>query len=188
MNLKNTFQLIDEDYNALPFKRKNMILTYMTSGAFKVMFWFRIGSWISTKRGIFSKLFSVLIQIWYKHVQYLAGTWIPLNTTIGRGCFLTHTNGIVIVKNAIIGKHVWIFQQVTIGAAYGKGSPNIGDHSILFSGAKIIGNVKIGNNVIVGANCVVTKDIPNNAVVVGIPARIINFNGEYISRMYGTYK
>ena len=67
---------------------------------------------------------------------------------------------------------------------FGKGDAIIGDNFVAFAGSKIIGNVNIGNNVVVGANAVVTKDIPDNAVVVGAPAKIINYNEEEISKMY----
>ena len=66
---------------------------------------------------------------------------------------------------------------------YGKGSPIIGNNVLLFAGAKIIGNVRIGNNVVVGANAVVTHDVPDNAVVVGIPAKVINYNGKKINKL-----
>lgn len=72
-------------------------------------------------------------------------------------------------------------QQVTIGSSRGgnrSGYPKIGNNVVVCCGAKIIGNVTIGNNVIIGANAVVTKDIPDNACVAGIPAKIINMNGE----------
>jgi serine O-acetyltransferase len=66
----------------------------------------------------------------------------------------------------------------------GGGKCIIGDNVILFSGAKVIGNVCIGNNVVVGANAVVLNDIPDNAVVAGVPAKIISYNGTKISRQY----
>lgn len=67
---------------------------------------------------------------------------------------------------------------------YGKGSPRIGNNVIIFSGAKIVGNVVIGDNAVVGANAVVTHDIPDNAVAVGIPAKVINYNGLKVNQMY----
>ena len=66
----------------------------------------------------------------------------------------------------------------------GKGHPVIGDNVVAYAGAKIIGNVHVGNNVVIGANAVVTKDVPDNAVVVGVPAKVINYNGASISEQY----
>lgn len=107
-----------------------------------------------------------------------------MSTQIDKGFYLAHPIGIVINEETIIGDYVWIYQNVTIGKMYGKGSPVIGNNVLLFAGAKVIGDVKIGNNVVVGANAVVTHDVPDNAVVVGIPAKIINYNGKKINKMY----
>jgi len=62
--------------------------------------------------------------------------------------------------------------------------PEIGDNVYIGPGAKIIGNIKIGNNAAIGANCVVTKDVPENGVVVGVPGRVISFEGSagYINK------
>lgn len=70
---------------------------------------------------------------------------------------------------------------------YGKGSPIIGNNVLLFAGAKIIWNVRIGNNVVVGANAVVTHDVPDNAVVEGIPTTVINYNSKEINKMYKSF-
>lgn len=64
------------------------------------------------------------------------------------------------------------------------GAPNIGNNCVFFAGSKIIGDISIGNNVVVGANAVVVKDVPDNAVVGGVPAKILNFNGKEISKLY----
>ena len=71
-----------------------------------------------------------------------------------------------------IGKNATIWQQVTIGSS-GGGTPHIGDNCKIGAGAKILGGVKIGNNVTIGANIVVTKDVPDNSVVVGAQMRIL---------------
>ena len=65
-----------------------------------------------------------------------------------------------------------------------KGYPTIGDNVYIGPGAKIVGAVKVGNNVAIGANCVVTKDVPDNAVVVGVPGKIISYTGSegYVNR------
>ena len=73
-------------------------------------------------------------------------------------------NGIIVSHNAKIGENCRIFHQVTIGEGRG-GAPTIGDNVLLGAGSKIIGGIKIGNNVKVAAGCVVMQDIPDNAVV-----------------------
>ncbi|MDD5867380.1 MAG: serine acetyltransferase [Lachnospiraceae bacterium] len=81
-------------------------------------------------------------------------------------------NGIIISHNAVIGRNAWIFHQVTIGEGNG-GAPVIGDNCFIGAGAKIIGGIKIGNNVKIGAGCVISVDIPDNATVVMNHPRII---------------
>lgn len=71
-----------------------------------------------------------------------------------------------------MGKNCTIFQQTTIGATE-KGTPTLGDNVTIYCGAKVLGNISIGNNVVIGANAVVVKDVPDNVVVAGVPAKII---------------
>ena len=77
-----------------------------------------------------------------------------------------------IITAKSIGKNCWINQQVTIGFKNAK-SPIIGDNVRISCGAKILGGIKIGNNAIIGANAVVIKDVPDNAIVGGVPAKVI---------------
>jgi serine O-acetyltransferase len=91
---------------------------------------------------------------------------------IGTGFSLPHPDGVIIGEKCRIGDNVRIYQQVTIGQNRNK-YPVIGNNVIIYAGAKIIGDIHIGDNCIVGANAVVTKSIPDNSVVGGIPARII---------------
>lgn len=106
--------------------------------------------------------------------------YISREADIDEGFCISHCFSIIIA-GAKIGKNCVVMQQVTIGSSRGgnrSGYPKIGNNVVVCCGAKIIGNVTIGNNVIIGANAVVTKDIPDNACVAGIPAKIINMNGE----------
>lgn len=98
----------------------------------------------------------------------VTGTDIPLNSQIGGGLLLPHPNGVVIHPEASIGPNCLIFQQVTIVTGV-----KIGGHVDIGTGAKIIRSVTIGDHALVGANAVVTCDVPPGATAVGIPARII---------------
>lgn len=90
---------------------------------------------------------------------------------IGHSMFIQHGFATVIYAKKI-GHHFMINQQVTIGWS-DTGCPTIGDHVQVRAGAKVIGNITIGDDVIIGANAVVTKDVPSHSMVVGVPGRII---------------
>ncbi|MES2583326.1 MAG: serine acetyltransferase [Pseudomonadota bacterium] len=101
----------------------------------------------------------------------IAGADIPINCNIGGGLLIPHPNGIVIHPDAIVGVNCLLFQQVTIGQCKG-GVPVIGGHVDIGAGAKILGEVAIGDHAIVGANAVVLCNIPPFATAVGVPATV----------------
>ena len=96
-------------------------------------------------------------------------------SSIGKHFRADHVVGIVIGSGAVIGDYCRIYQNVTIGQKNGR-FPTIGDHVTIFPGAVIVGDVKIGDYAVIGANSVVTKDVPEGAIAVGAPAR--NITGE----------
>lgn len=91
---------------------------------------------------------------------------------IGGGLLIEHGFATIISCNHI-GKNCWINQQVTIGHSDAAHCPYIGDNVSIKAGAKIIGGVTIGNDVIIGANAVVVKDVPDHSIVAGVPAKVI---------------
>jgi serine O-acetyltransferase len=102
---------------------------------------------------------------------------IDLNCEIGGGLLIPHPNGIVIHPAVKIGPNCLIFQQVTIGSRKGKGVPVIGGHVDIGAGAKILGDIVLHDHSAVGANAVVTSDVPPRTTVVGMPARpLVNSN------------
>ena len=115
----------------------------------------------------------------YYRIMHSYNASIPLDTQFdGRPQFPHRYYGIFISVGAKIGKNCVIFHQVTIGSntladSKGKGAPVIGDNVYIGCGAKIIGNVTIGDNARIGANCVVTKDVPENCTVVAAQPRLI---------------
>jgi serine O-acetyltransferase len=100
---------------------------------------------------------------------------VPASARIGKGSRLGYGGiGVVIHDRAVIGEDVMIGPNVTIGGRSGHYEvPVIGDHVEISTGAKVLGPIRVGNNVIIGANAVVIKDVPDHAVVAGVPARII---------------
>lgn len=108
----------------------------------------------------------------WRRLMVRFGAFIPLNASISRDVVFPHgMRGVFISEGASIGHGCTIFQQVTIGSntledSARKGAPIIGNNCYIGCGAKIIGRVRVGNNVRIGANCVVVEDIPNNSTVV----------------------
>lgn len=97
--------------------------------------------------------------------------------SIGPGLFIQHGFATIIIAEEI-GSNCWINQQVTIGfSADAARPPRIGNNVIINAGAKVIGNLTIGDNSKVGANAVVVKNVPPNVTVVGVPARVVRRNG-----------
>jgi len=98
---------------------------------------------------------------------------------IGPGLYIQHGFA-TIVSAARIGRDCWINQQVTIGHANCTDAPVLGDNVVVHAGAKVIGAVRVGDHVTIGANAVVVKDVPARTTVVGVPARIVRRNGQRV--------
>jgi len=114
------------------------------------------------------------------HYKYKFNIAISHHVQIGSGLYLGHVMNIVISDHARIGRNCNVSHGVTIGQVNRgerKGTPIIGDNVYIGPGATVIGSVRIGNNVAIGANAVITKDVPDNAVVAGVPGRVISLNG-----------
>lgn len=149
---------------------KSYIKNFFLSPGFNYMVWFRLASQ-------YNNLFMKYL-LHRKMIQY--GIQISPGTDIGKGFYIGHWGGIVINANAKIGENCNISQGVTIGVANGgkhPGVPVIGDRVYIGPGAKIFGNITIGNDVAIGANAVVTHSVPDGVSVGGIPAKIISNTG-----------
>ena len=107
--------------------------------------------------------------------QILTGIDLPCEVQIGRRFRIDHFGGIIISGDAVIGDDVVIRNGVTIGLKRrdDPGSPIIGNRVDIGAGAKVLGKIRIGDDVMIGANAVVITDVPANSIAVGIPARII---------------
>jgi len=153
---------------------------------FTYTFWMRTCNYLKSKK-ILKLSFYIIAKGILRHYKYKFGIVIPFTTKIDSGIYIGHFGQIIVNGNSIIGKNCNISQGVTLGQVNRGnkiGSPIIGENVYIGPGVKIIGNIKVGNNVAIGANCVVTKDIPDNAVVVGIPGKVISYDGSegYVNR------
>lgn len=142
-------------------------------------FWMRTCAY-TRMHGLFKYMFYPFAKFILNHYEYKFGISIPYTANIGSGFYIGHFGSIVVSSLAKIGKNCNISHGVTIGITNRgkyKGYPQIGDNVYIGPGAKIIGAVTIADNVAIGANCVVTKNAPNNSVIVGIPGKVISYNG-----------
>jgi serine O-acetyltransferase len=113
--------------------------------------------------------------------RLITGIDIHPGAQIGREFFIDHGMGVVIGETAIIGNNVLIYQGVTLGGTgkeTGKRHPTLKNDIVVGSGAKVLGNITIGNNVRIGASSVVISDVPDDCTVVGIPGRVVMHKGQ----------
>lgn len=136
----------------------NSFSFFISDKAFRNLFYYRVGRWSFPLR---------ILMPGYDHLQITTP-----RGKIGGGLVIQHGFATIISAEKI-GKNCKIYQQVTIGYNHKLQAPILGDNVEVCCGAKIIGGCEIGDNVLIGTNSVVTKDIPDNVIVAGVPCRII---------------
>ena len=138
-------------------------------------------------RHLVLRFFSIKMSFSTRFLYWLNNDIENLKYILEQGTIITHPVGIVINENVKLGKSCIIRQNVTIGEGRyneqrGRNYPILGDNVSIGANAVIIGGINIGNNAYIGAGAVVVKDVPENAVVVGVPAKIIKYrNPEIVS-------
>jgi serine O-acetyltransferase len=161
---------------------RRSIICLRSSGIHAVVI-FRFGQWVLRRNKILRLI--TLMDVWYQFLdlglQLAWGIELPRRATIGGGLYIGHFGAITISGEAVIGRNCTVSQGVTIGVS-GEGPksgvPVIGDDVYLAPGARLFGKIHVGNNVKIGANAVIHKDIPDNAIVVLDPGfKIISFRG-----------
>jgi len=113
--------------------------------------------------------------------RFFTGIEIHPGAQIGKRFFIDHGLGVVIGETAIVGDDVLLYQGSTLGGTgvvTGKRHPTVGNNVVIGAGAKVLGNIIIGDNSYIGANAVVIKDVPSNSTVVGVPGRITKQDGK----------
>jgi serine O-acetyltransferase len=162
--------IIDRDPAAK--SKLSLILTYP---GVKAVFFHRIANFFSTAK------FDLIARIISQFSRFLTGIEIHPRAKIGKNLFIDHGMGVVIGETSEIGDNVTIYHMVTLGGIAPsinsndqrniKRHPTIEDEVVIGSGAQVLGPVRVGRCAKIGANAVITKDVPEKAVMVGIPAK-----------------
>lgn len=136
---------------------------------------YRFGRWRYRVRPTpLRKCFSLVYKVLFKLVQVVTGIELPCEVEIGRNFTIDHFGGIVISGYAKFGDNCRIRNGVVVGLqrVEDPGAPVVGNNVDIGTGAKLLGHIRIGDNVLIGANAVVITDVPNDSIAVGIPAVI----------------
>lgn len=152
------------------------------SQGFWALFWHRFGNWrMSVRVRIFRAPLTLVYLSMTKLGEWLTGIYLPYTVTVGRRVKLEHFGSMILVADSI-GDDVIIRQNTTFGIPRVEDLeawPSIGNRVDIGAGVVVVGKIQIGDDAIIGANCVVTKDVPSAAVVAGNPARVIGENGAH---------
>ena len=157
----------------------SIILTYP---GIKAIFFHRIAHFFCVAK------FDLIARIISQFSRFLTGIEIHPKAKIGKNLFIDHGMGVVIGETSEIKDNVTIYHMVTLGGIspsidsnkqrYVKRHPTLEDNVVVGSGAQVLGPVIVGKNAKIGANAVITKDVPANSVMIGIPAKNINTKSE----------
>ena len=168
---------------------KSILSIILTYPGVKAVFFHQISNFFY-KAG-----FDLVARIISQSVRFFTGIEIHPGAKIGKNLFIDHGMGVVIGETSEIGDNVTIYHAVTLGGSSPsiesesqrdeKRHPTIGNDVVIGSGAQIIGPIKVGNNARIAANAVVVKDVPENATMVGIPAKAVKLENKGSFKAYG---
>ena len=169
--------IIDRDPAAK--SKLSVILTYP---GVKAVFMYKIANFFSVAK------FDLIARIISQFARFLTGIEIHPGAKIGKNLFIDHGMGVVIGETSEIGDNVTIYHNATLGGIspsinsneqrHVKRHPTLKDNVVVGSGAQVLGPIEVGKNAKIGSNAVVTKDVPENAVMIGIPARNVGTTNE----------
>lgn len=172
------FQTLREDIKAVferdPAARSVLEIIFCYPG-FHAMVFHRVGHFLWQRR------FYFLGRLVSQMGRFFTGIEIHPGAKIGRGFFIDHGMGVVIGETTEIGDNCTLYHGVTLGGtswAKEKRHPTLGNNVVVGSGAKILGPFSVGDNSKIGSNSVVVKEVPPNSTVVGVPGRIVMWEGQ----------
>jgi serine O-acetyltransferase len=157
---------------------KSVIEVVLCYPSFHAVNMHRTAHWLYKRKLV---LLPRLLSQWNR---FFTGIEIHPGAVIGSGLFIDHGMGVVIGETTEIGDNVTIYQGVTLGGTgkeKGKRHPTIGNNVVISTGAKVLGSFTVGDNVKIGANSVVLRDVPPNCTVIGVPGRVVVRDGQNIA-------
>ena len=165
-NLRHDFRRV---YNKTSYKGKmRKVFACLGAQGFQAVMGYRMCRWLVSKH---IPLLHLFIQ---RFVEITTGISIPPEANIGKGLLINHFGGIIINDGTRMGDFCTISHGVTLGNKRPGGrSPAIGNNVYIAAGAKILGDITIGDNCIIGANAVVMGSMPANSIIAGIPAKVM---------------
>ena len=168
---------------------KSILSIILTYPGVKAVFFHKIANFFHVAG------FDLIARIISQTTRFFTGVEIHPGAKIGKNLFIDHGMGVVIGETSEIGNNVTIYHAVTLGGIApsvdsdsqrnSKRHPTIGDDVVIGSGAQIIGPIKVGNGSRIAANAVVVNDVPENATMIGIPAKVVQIGNKGSFRPYG---
>jgi serine O-acetyltransferase len=164
-DIKSDFYIITDRAGFLGF-----IKYYLFNRGFRAVVYYRIA------RLLYLSGIRIIPDLMVARMISITGAEIPYTAQIGEGLRILHPSGVVVGARSVIGKNCTMMQGVTIGYKWDGNNvefPVVGDDVVIGSGVKILGEIRIGNHVTIGANAVVIENVSDNLTVAGIPAKNI---------------
>jgi serine O-acetyltransferase len=144
------------------------VISGLLSQGFQALFVYRIFRWFH-ERGIPTQLIRFFVE---RFIEIITGISIPAQATIRKGLRIHHFGGIILHSAAVVGEHCTIYHGVTLGDRGGwGGAPRVGNRVLIGAGAKLIGEIVIGDDCVIGANAVVHVSVPAGHLAAGVPAK-----------------
>lgn len=130
--------------------------------------------------GWFKKILLAFFMLWQKWIEVVAGICLPYAAEIGPGFYIGHFGHIILHPDVVVGANCNIAQGVTLGISgrgEHRGAPVIGERVYIGANATVAGKIRVGSDVVIGANSLVNRDVPDHCTVVGVPAAVVSEKG-----------